>query len=398
MWMEMETGISRFPVTGMHDCSFWSSRKMRTSWCMSWTKTKARPGGMVIQDVDSDGFPDVLATSYDENQIFIYFGAEEGDYPLGVIQEGGIEVPEEPGTGTPAGEGEQETTGDSGSVFAPGPFAVNAFAVNQAPVAMTAYIPEMDGTLPVVFLNHGFMLSAGYYTEMAEHIASHGFAVFTPQTHEAGGLPFGKPTVTEEILTALDVFDWVLSNGAAAIGENLNTDEVVVVGHSRGAEIGMVDRPESPPGGSFHHCIGPGGQRRSLHRRRHHGIGQSVATGSESHRGGNGIGEQGRWAVLSALCTGGIQITRSSLMELLPHPGKWSCPTGATWTSSTAIPRDVAWNAPNAQPGGNPTGGRLLAAGLTIAAAKGDLNGDDAAWDLVSDSSEHPVSTSVQSK
>ena len=48
--------------------------------------------------------------------------------------------------------------------------------------------------------------------------------------------------------------------------------------------------------------------------------------------------------------------------------------------------------------GGNPTGGRLLAAGLTIAAAKGDLNGDDAAWDLVSDSSEHPVSTSVQSK
>ena len=116
-------------------------------------------------------------------------------------------------------------------VFAPGPFVVNAFAVNQAPVAMTAYIPEMDGTLPVVFLNHGFMLSAGYYTEMAEHIASHGFAVFTPQTHEAGGLPFGKPTVTEEILTALDVFDWVLSNGVP-IGENLNTDEVVVVGHS----------------------------------------------------------------------------------------------------------------------------------------------------------------------
>ena len=48
--------------------------------------------------------------------------------------------------------------------------------------------------------------------------------------------------------------------------------------------------------------------------------------------------------------------------------------------------------------GGNPTGGRLLAGGLTVAAAKGDLNGIDAAWDAVSDTSEHPVSTLVQSK
>ena len=61
-----------------------------------------------------------------------------------------------------------------------------------SPVPGQVWAPTQPGLYAVVVLQHGFLLSNTYYSQLIAQIASHGFIVVAPQMYEAGGLPFGK--------------------------------------------------------------------------------------------------------------------------------------------------------------------------------------------------------------
>lgn len=95
-------------------------------------------------------------------------------------------------SGTPVDAGNPNDGGveptDSGTpvdpnpvdVFDVGPYTVTPFSAEAgdaplAPNAAVVFAPDTDAPVPLVMLQHGFLLSNELYSELATHIASHGF-------------------------------------------------------------------------------------------------------------------------------------------------------------------------------------------------------------------------------
>lgn len=108
---------------------------------------------------------------------------------------------------------------------------------NGLPVNALVVAPQQAGGYPVVVFQHGFLLSVLYYTELFEHIASHGFVVVAPQMYAADGNPIGKPSTTEEAEDAAAVRLWAVEHVDAAIGYEPRVESLGLIGHSRGGKV-----------------------------------------------------------------------------------------------------------------------------------------------------------------
>lgn len=125
-------------------------------------------------------------------------------------------------------------------IYANGPLGVTMGMLGQdAPTPGQVWSPTQAGLYPVVVLQHGFLLSNQYYSQMIAQIASHGFIVVAPQMYESGGFPFGKPSIDEESALAQQTWTYIQTSLAPSLpaGVEAATDRFGVVGHSRGAKV-----------------------------------------------------------------------------------------------------------------------------------------------------------------
>ncbi|KAL2635395.1 hypothetical protein R1flu_006874 [Riccia fluitans] len=102
--------------------------------------------------------------------------------------------------------------------------------------------PTTAGKYPVVLFQHGYTMRNTYYSQLLNHIASHGFIVVAPQMYLWAG-----SDATGEIAAAASVLDWfpaglkgALSHRVPAVEPDLT--RTAVMGHSRGGKevFGLV--------------------------------------------------------------------------------------------------------------------------------------------------------------
>jgi chlorophyllase len=147
-------------------------------------------------------------------------------------------------TNLDTGGGEDAQGGDDLYVGASDPYAQGALSVTVtdiaaeqagAPVPMQVYEPQQPGRYGVVVFQHGFQMQNVYYSTILERLASHGFVVIAPQM--TGGSLFDSPSAGEEADEAKTVYAWLETNLAAQISVTPSFDHVGLIGHSRGAKV-----------------------------------------------------------------------------------------------------------------------------------------------------------------
>lgn len=127
--------------------------------------------------------------------------------------------------------------------FAPGPYEVAVTDIDAgdagAPAEMRIFIPATtDGKpLPLVYMNHGFLVQNQFYTRILTHLSSHGFAVIAPQMYGRSPLPFGKPSMTREAELGERIIAWALSDLGALTNVSIQESQVSLMGHSRGGQV-----------------------------------------------------------------------------------------------------------------------------------------------------------------
>ena len=128
------------------------------------------------------------------------------------------------------------------SSFDKGAYEVEALQLSKSsgsPVEMDLYLPvaEVGQPLPLVYMNHGFLVQNQYYSRILRQIASHGFAVIAPQMYGRSPLPFGKPSLTKEAQLGEQIIAWSLANLGTLTNRTIATDAVALMGHSRGGHV-----------------------------------------------------------------------------------------------------------------------------------------------------------------
>lgn len=115
--------------------------------------------------------------------------------------------------------------------------AREASSARYPPKPLMIAAPEDSGDYPVVFLYHGFLLLNQHYSQLLQHVASHGFIVIAPQMYIVAGAD-----ATQEIANAAAIINWLPEGLADVLSEYLGPvqprlDKLALVGHSRGAKV-----------------------------------------------------------------------------------------------------------------------------------------------------------------
>ena len=96
--------------------------------------------------------------------------------------------------------------------------------------------PQVEA-LPVLIMDHGFLLNQQFYQDILGRIAIEGFVVVAPQNYAPGGLPFGKPTTDVEAKTTVAAVTWFQSHLADMIGKSVDFSKMGLINHSRGGKV-----------------------------------------------------------------------------------------------------------------------------------------------------------------
>uniref|UniRef100_A0A0D9XJS7 Uncharacterized protein n=1 Tax=Leersia perrieri TaxID=77586 RepID=A0A0D9XJS7_9ORYZ len=107
------------------------------------------------------------------------------------------------------------------------------------PKPLLVAAPCDAGEYPVVVFLHGYLANNSFYSQLFEHVASHGFVVVGPQLYTISG-----PDTTDEINAAAAVINWLAGGGLA--GGNLppgvaaDSTKLTISGHSRGGKVAFA--------------------------------------------------------------------------------------------------------------------------------------------------------------
>lgn len=112
-----------------------------------------------------------------------------------------------------------------------GPFAVSASDVTVAGFAARWFVPTVVGRVPAVVLAPGFTLDAATLGWLADHLASHGFAVLLV---EFGDSPFSPLTHSALAEAMREALTWM------AARPEVDAAKLAVGGHSRGGKAAML--------------------------------------------------------------------------------------------------------------------------------------------------------------
>ncbi|KAM3356373.1 chlorophyllase-2 [Capsicum galapagoense] len=97
--------------------------------------------------------------------------------------------------------------------------------------------PSEAGNFPVVLFLHGYLLYNSFYSQLMQHISSHGFIVVAPQLYSLEGAD-----TTKEIKSIAEITNWLaegLHNFLPSLVEP-NLKKLALAGHSRGGKAAFA--------------------------------------------------------------------------------------------------------------------------------------------------------------
>lgn len=105
------------------------------------------------------------------------------------------------------------------------------------PKPLLIALPRAHGLYPLVLVFHGFLLRSNHYSQLLQHIASHGFVAIAPQMYD-----FAGADASQEIADAAAIIDWLPDGLAQFFPDDLSHvrpdfDKLALIGHSRGAKV-----------------------------------------------------------------------------------------------------------------------------------------------------------------
>lgn len=276
--------------------------------------------------------------------------------------------------------------------YTPGPLTVRATSSsacergNAFPLLIVA--PEPPGNYPVVVFQHGFITRNEAYGGILRHLAGHGFVVVAPQMYEPGlGALFGQPTAAEEAVTAAELLDWLPAGLPSILGYAPAGNRLGLAGHSRGGKVAWLVLESNPARA------------------------QAVAGIDPVDGRGGPLGNQARVAQGAFAFAGPTLVIGTGL-------GGDCAPAGDNHEQFYAASRAPAWHiivpdqghadmldeptavaAAGVCPSGpDRPGMRRLTAGLLVAFFRGSLQGDAAAYAVLTDTAGAPLPIVVETK
>ncbi|CAL4925018.1 unnamed protein product [Urochloa decumbens] len=111
-------------------------------------------------------------------------------------------------------------------------------ASTPPPKPLLVAAPCEAGEYPVLVFLHGYLVVNSFYSQLFQHVASHGFIVVAPQLYTISG-----PDTTEEISAAAAVISWLAGGGLSCSlppGVRADATKVSVSGHSRGGKVAFA--------------------------------------------------------------------------------------------------------------------------------------------------------------
>ena len=315
-----------------------------------------------------------------------------------------VEEPEDV-VGNP--EPEEEPTNDglfvsNGDPFEMGPLDVDMQNITQgtggAPTDLLVFSPSAPGTYAVVMFHHGFLIANQFYSEILTHIASHGFVVVAPQTYPPGGLPFGQPTTDEEAVTILSVLTWAQTGLADLLTIGVNTEQMALAGHARGAKLSWIVAQSQPELVMAVAAVDPvNGDGGGFATNEASALDQPLPVGMPSLVIGSGLSDVGL-DLFSPACTP-VGENHVQFFELSGSPSWYMLATDAGHLDFLdASTPGCGLECTACTSGALPEVTRQHSAGSLAAFFRGYLQGDDEAIDSLDDSGAYPASWVLESK
>lgn len=105
------------------------------------------------------------------------------------------------------------------------------------PLQLLIATPSEAGEFPLLLLLHGYLLYNSFYSQLIQHIASHGFIVLAPQLYTVAG-----PDSSEEIKSAAAVTNWLSKGLHDLLPPHVrpNLSKLGLAGHSRGGKTAFA--------------------------------------------------------------------------------------------------------------------------------------------------------------
>ncbi|KAK7354899.1 hypothetical protein VNO80_14141 [Phaseolus coccineus] len=97
--------------------------------------------------------------------------------------------------------------------------------------------PHEAGEFSVLIFLHGYLLYNSFYSQLIQHVASHGFIVIAPQLYTVAG-----PDTSDEIHSAAAITNWLSQGLCKFLPPNVipNLNKLALSGHSRGGKTAFA--------------------------------------------------------------------------------------------------------------------------------------------------------------
>ncbi|KAK4492401.1 hypothetical protein RD792_003206 [Penstemon davidsonii] len=128
------------------------------------------------------------------------------------------------------------------SVFEHGNVKVKTIKVKKSndsslPAELLIVYPEAEGSYPVLLFCHGYCTKNSWYSQLLQHISSHGFIVVAPQLYKCLLI-----SLNDEITTTAKVTNWLPTGLQILLPEKVKPilSKLALMGHSRGGKTAFA--------------------------------------------------------------------------------------------------------------------------------------------------------------
>lgn len=105
------------------------------------------------------------------------------------------------------------------------------------PKPLLIAMPSEAGEFPLLVLLHGYLCCNSFYSQLMQHIASHGFIVIAPQLYDVAG-----PDATADVKSTVAIINWLSGELQNLIPPHVraNFQKLALSGHSRGGKAAFA--------------------------------------------------------------------------------------------------------------------------------------------------------------
>ncbi|GAU41496.1 hypothetical protein TSUD_13780 [Trifolium subterraneum] len=105
------------------------------------------------------------------------------------------------------------------------------------PKPLLVAAPIEGGEFPLLLFLHGYLMYNLFYSQLIQHVASHGFIVIAPQLYKVAG-----PDIYGDIYSVVAITNWLSKGLNKILPPNIipNLDKVALGGHSRGGKTSFA--------------------------------------------------------------------------------------------------------------------------------------------------------------